>query len=387
MAIYSYEEINERVPIEEVLSLHGIYPNSKGWYSLRPEDDTPSAHIDKDRRFGNTIHDFGDSNTFNPITLTAYLRGIDVFEASQVLGEAFGLIPLNKGKSSPDTVSDWEWFKVGVHPDMASKNMSFFPEKYGEERTRAHAEKYRMSINELKRQEPAMYERIVRAKAVPFVIDLKNTYYQKIYEWYKFNKDFNLDISVDALLKNVDIAKLAEDLSRAENILKKAIKDTSIKYKVSVYNVKVDYYKVIQGKVSFEIGSDSYYEIKNSAEQDKVKPYYCLVSIDEYNKLMENGLDEMRFAAFQKGDSVNLAFLPADNERFLYRMRALRGKEIEYAQNKSAEQEVSKTQEKGEVSPLSKPDASLPNKQDVALSGKTDVVKEPNVKDTGAISY
>ena len=333
MAIYSFEEINERVPIEDVLSLHGIYPNSKGWYSLRPEDDTPSAHIDKNRRYGNTIHDFGDSNTFNPVTLTAYLRGIDIFEASQVLGEAFGLVPLNKGKSAPDVVSDWEWCKIGVQPDMASKNMDFFPEKYGEERTRVYADKYRMTINELKNQDVPMYERIVRSRAIPYVIDLKNTYYKKLYEWHKFNQDFNLDISIDALLNDKDIGELVNDLSRAENILKKAVKGTSITYKIGAYNIKADYYKVIEGKVSFEIGKDSHYDIKCAAYQDKVKPYYCLVTVDEFNKLMDNGLDNMRFSAFQKGDTVNLAFLPADSKRFGFLVKALRGKEIDVNRN------------------------------------------------------
>ena len=58
MAIYDFNTINTVIPIEDVLAFHGIQPNSKGWYRIRPEDDTPAAHIDK-ARIGNAIHDFG----------------------------------------------------------------------------------------------------------------------------------------------------------------------------------------------------------------------------------------------------------------------------------------------------------------------------------------
>ena len=79
MAIYDFNTINTVIPIEDVLAYHGIESNGKGWYRIRPEDDTPSAHIDK-AKIGNAIHDFGGGvvvgdrvkNTLNPISLTMY---------------------------------------------------------------------------------------------------------------------------------------------------------------------------------------------------------------------------------------------------------------------------------------------------------------------------
>lgn len=342
MATYSFEEINERVPIEDVLALHGIYPNSKGWYSLRSEDDTPSAHIDKNKRYGNTIHDFGVSNTFNPISLTMFLRDVDAYEASQILGETFGLTPISKNKTTSDVVSDWEWCKIGVQPDMASKNMDFFPEKYGEERTRTYAEKYRMSVNELRKEDSSVYERVVRSRAIPYVLDLKNSYYRALYSWNNLNKALNIESKIEDLIKNEEISELAKDLSLAEEILKKAIKRTSITFKTGVYNVKSDFYKVVEGKISFEIGKDSHYDIKCAAFQDKVKPYYCLVSLDDYNKLVENGLENMRFSAFQKGEEVNLVFLPTDSNRFLFLLKSLRGKEFNVNKDNVVVQDLSK---------------------------------------------
>ena len=77
MAIYDFNTINTVIPIEDVLAYHGIEFNGKGWYRIRPEDDTPSAHIDK-AKIGNAIHDFGGvvvvgdrvKNTLNPVLVT-----------------------------------------------------------------------------------------------------------------------------------------------------------------------------------------------------------------------------------------------------------------------------------------------------------------------------
>ncbi len=360
---YDFDTINREVPIEDVLAFHGIYPNSKGNYSIRPEDDTPSASIDKNRRFGNTIHDFGDNNTFNPISLTMYVQNVGAVEAARVLGDAFGIAPIRKDKSNPDVLSDWEWCKIGVQPDMASKNMDFFPEKYGTDRTREYAEKYRMPINELKKQDVPMYERIVRSRAIPYVLDLKNTYYSRLYNWDAFNKKCNLNPSMDSLYNDKEINGLAKDLSLAESILEKAIKGTSITFKTGAYNVKTDFYKVINGKISFEVGKDSHYDIKCAAYQDKVKPYYCLVPVDEYYKLVVNGLDNIRYAAFQKGNEVNLAFLPADSDQVKFLLKALRGKEIGLTQNLGVEQDKEKEPVSKHVQ-VDKPDFQKENEKE-----------------------
>ena len=150
MANYDFNTINTVIPIEDVLAYHGIHPNSKGWYRIRPEDDTPSAHIDK-VKIGNAIHDFGGGvivgdrvyNTLNPISLTMYLNNCDAVKASQILGEAFGIQPMNK-EYNGNGLSDLEWKELGIQPDMASKNMDFYPEKYGAEKTSLYAEKYRI---------------------------------------------------------------------------------------------------------------------------------------------------------------------------------------------------------------------------------------------------
>lgn len=352
-AVYDFKDINE-IPIEDVLAFHGIYPNAKGWYSIRPEDDTPSAHIDQKRRFGNTIHDFGetgaDSNTFSPITLTMYLRGLDAnvrenwTEAARILGEAFGVEPKYSEKDGKqvdrDTLSDWEWKKLDIHPDMASKNMTFDPERYGHERTRVYADNYRMSMNELRERsktdssDKGVYERILRSKGVAYVLELKNAYYARLHNHSTLQLP-DVENMAEVVASDVEFQEEAKALTAAEDVLMKAIKGTSIKYKPNrkPYDVLEDYYRVANGEVGFEIGKVSQYDIHAAAYQDKVKVFECLVSRDEYYKLMLNGLDNIQYAAKQKGDKIKISFMSTDSGRVNYLVRALRGIERDVTEN------------------------------------------------------
>lgn len=338
MAVYSFDKINEEVPIEQVLELHGIRPNSKGWYRIREDEKDASAHIDKNKRFGNTIHDFGLSNTFNPITLTAYLQGVTLFEASQILGKAFGISPINNDKEKDNVVSAWEWKTLQIYPDMASKNMDFDPEKYGVEKTAAYAEKYRISMDALKTEDPSMYERIIRSRAISYLKTLQNTYYSSLFNTYNMARTISADMDVVGyVVNNKEFRDMAKELSQAEAALIKAIDGTSIKYKSSSYNVETDLNKVVSGKISFEVGPESHYELKRAAFIDKAKVFYCLVSLAEYNKLLENGMGDIRHAAFQKGDDINICFTSNDSSRVHYLVKALCGKELEIGKNNAEE--------------------------------------------------
>ena len=342
-AVYDFKTINA-IPIEDVLAFLGILPNAKGWYSIRPEDDTPSAHIDERRRYGNTIHDFGDSNTFNPMQLTMYVYGLDSTlneswtEAARILGEGFGVAPMFSDKDGQpydrDKLSDWDWKKIGIQPDMASKNMTFDPEKYGHKRTRAYAESYRMPMNELREKsktspaDKGVYERILRSCGVAYVFELKNEYFSRLYSRHAVLSQMpDIDNVADIIAQDAEFIEMAKELTAAEDVLMRAIKGTGVKYKPNrkPYSVKEDYHTVVSGEVGFEIGELTQYDIQREAHLGKVKVFDCLVSQSDYSRLVANGLDNVHHAAKQKGDMVRLSFLSADAGRVNYLVRALRG--------------------------------------------------------------
>ena len=338
MANYDFNTINTVIPIEDVLSFFGIEPNAKGWYRLRPEDDTPSAHIDK-AKIGNAIHDFGAGvfvgdrvcNTLNPISLTMYLRNVDAVEASRILGQAFGIQPISKSHKEDDGLSDWEWRELGIQPDMASKNMDFYPEKYGVEKTQLYAEKYRMSMEKLRTDDIKMYVKILRSRAIPHLFNLRNEYYREMYSRFSLAKAVDSSYDVNKVLDDnmTEFSTLAKNLNQVENILYKAIKDTTIRFKTKVHNAAVDFSNIINGDLAFEIGDCHYTDIKEEAFKSKTTVCYSDVSLGEYHTLLNNGLDLFRVAAFQKGDIVKLAFLSSDASRFNYLIKALRGKAVD----------------------------------------------------------
>lgn len=319
------ERINSEVPIEDVLALHGINPVSRGKYRLREDDDTPSASVFKAK---NQIHDFGDNNSFNCCSFTAWFNDISYKEATAKLAESFGYeIPEHGKTETTDKLSNREWSMLDIQGDAASKNMVFFPEKYGHERTRLYAEKFRVPMSELKETDMATYERIVRSKGVAHVMELKNAYYAALYNEYLLQKTVGNDLASIDTSQNKQFFEDAKALSFAENVLMKAINGTSINYKPGQYNVERDFRKVINGDIQFEIGPRSQFDIQKAAYYDKAKPFYCLVSLDEYYKLLENGLENIQYAAKQKGSTVSLSFVSTDSSRVNFLVRALRGKE------------------------------------------------------------
>ncbi len=344
------ERINREVPIEEVLALYDIRPVSKGKYRLREDDDNPSASIFKAK---NQIHDFGDNNSFSCCSFVAWYTGVSYKEATAHLAAVFGFeIPVQGKTEKSDKLSDWEWSKINIYGDMASKNMDFNPEKYGVERTAVYAERYRIPMDQLKTDDPYMYERIIRSRAISHVVGMRNDYFSSLYASYIMAKNVGVEESaiVDVLANKKELIDTTLELSQAEYALIKAIRDTSIKYRSYKYDVESDLHKVIDGKISFEIGPESHYDIKCAAHRDKAKVFYCLVSLDEYNKLLENGLEDIHFAAYQKGNEVNICFSSNDSGRVNYLVKALRGKEQDNLKNSEVPSyKENVTSEKAEV--------------------------------------
>lgn len=349
MAVYNFDKINAEVPIEAVLEMHGISPQGKGsdksWYSIRSNEKEPSAHIDKNRRYGNTIHDFGVSNTFNPISLTIFLRDLDKKmskkeaqkEAARILGEAFGIEPdiSDNGKSNKDSsvVSDWEWKELLIYPDMASKNMVFFPDVYGDKQTKEYADKYRVSMNELKSKDIKMYESIIMSRGKGYVLELRNNYYSALYNWYNMRKELNIEFRPEELKNDAEISDYLKTLVTAERILIKALKDTSKNFTPGAYDVISDYKKVVNNEIPIEIGEHSCNDVKRAAKNSKTKVFSTEpISIDEFYKLIHNGLNNIMHAALKKGDNVVVFFVSTDSSKVNYLVQALRGKERNLAE-------------------------------------------------------
>lgn len=341
--IWDFNVLNEVIPIEDVLAMHGIYPE-RGKYRLRDDDDHASASINKGR-IGNKIHDFGMGNTFTPLTLTMFLNGVDAKDAAQILGEAFHIPPkisskdgeINKGK-----IFDFEWKTLGLYSDMVSKNIDLDLERYDWDKTKELAERYRMSMSELHAQtigqkDPAKvdmvdkrrYENIMRNKAVPYAFEKRDEYFRRMHDDYQLAKLVNSGMEIDKIFKihKDEYENMAMELAKIENVLRRALEGTTVKFLFRNYCPMDDFRKVINGEVPFEIGFTTQYEVGASAYRQKAKVFYTVFSLDEYHRLMDNGLEDLQVAARQKGEQVTISFVSTDASKVNYLVKALRGKE------------------------------------------------------------
>lgn len=342
--IYDFSTINREVPIEEVLALHGIFPE-KGKVRLRDDDDHPSAHVYKGT---NTVHDFGYHNTFNPLTLTMFLQGCDMKTASQILGEAFHITPKVTDREDVDSnkIPDYEWKMLGIYPDMVSKNIDFDLEKYGINSSMKLSNRYKISMEELRERvsgpkadsademDKRRYESILRSRAVPFAYEKRYEYFRRMHDDYQLAKTVSGDMETEKIFRihQDDYEALAKKLSQIETTMKKVLEGTSVKFKGRRYNPMEDFQEVVNGEVSFEIGLNSHYEVSRAAFLDKTKVFYCVVDMHEYYALLNNGLSDIRVAARQKGEQVTLSFVSTDAGKVNYLVKSLRGKEVYLAE-------------------------------------------------------
>lgn len=354
---WDFDTINQVVPIEEVLAMHGIQP-MRGKVRLRTDDDTPSAHVYKGN---NTVYDFGLHNSFNPLTLTMYLQGLnpgnreDWKKAAQILGETFHIPPKYTDKDNASGIAwiaDYEWKKIGIHPDMASKNIDFHLDRRGiTEKMMQIAQRYQMPMSELRElviapkdvskveaSDKGRYESILLGKAIPYAAEKRDEYFRRMYDDYeslnRLGKAMKSDMGLDKMyqMHQSDYAAMADELTAMEAVLKKAIEGTRVKYTFRNYYPERDFKDVVAGKIPFEIGPTSRYDVRDAAFWEKGVVFETVVLLDVYWRLMDNGLGNVQCAAKQMGDQVKLYFKSSDAGRMNYLVKTLRGKEDRLAE-------------------------------------------------------
>lgn len=314
---YDLEQIRS-IPIEDVCAAFGVDIYRKGRSKtcrLRVEK-TPSVHLYTNNSNGqDSFYDFGGNYGGDVICFVSHVLGSDWQTALEQLASTFGIEPVNNSEyQTRNELTNYQYEKIGIQGDLATKNLDFDLERYSFESAQKFADKYNMSVNELRSQYPDFYARkILMNRALPFVTNLRNNYYTALYNHYSLAK--SLHVSDPAKLSESFIErfdKLKNELSNAEKLLYRASKGTSLEDRISVraYNVEEDYRALINGEIAFQIGSVSYNDIKQEAFKREEVVHYRAISVKDYESLQANLLNEIPHAAFLKGDRVNLAFLP-----------------------------------------------------------------------------
>ncbi len=300
------------LPIVEVAQAFGIEVNRKGgsaWCRLRDER-TPSCKLYETT---NTWCDFGDGRRGgDTISLVAYVENISNDAAMQRLAERFGIAPIKNDPTQKPSLSYRQWEKIGIAGELATMNFNFDIDKYGVEKTAAFSEKFRMTVNELREQYPKVYENMLRYRAIPFVYDQRQEYYRCVWNRDSIHQVMGVDLTArsDAM---GELRLMAAGMNNVEHLMVTATKDTTIRYKPVAYDVTTDIQKIRSGEISFEVGNVRYFDLKNAVQQSGQKLAYINkpVTVRQY-AAQQNKLDAIEYAAFVKGDKVNIAVKPSD---------------------------------------------------------------------------
>lgn len=233
------------IPIPDVLARFGIGVNHAGFFAIRNEH-TPSA---KYYRNTNTYCDFGMHNDGGDVLkLYAVLAGLDMRDAIEKMAIDFGVLP-EEYNHDEIQLSDSQWQLIGLYGDMASKNMTFDFEHYSLSTNYRFAQKYHISMNELKKRDLRRYENIIVSRAIPYVERMKLILKQDLQEHYVF-QEFLYENEQHEEEIEAKFEREFEDVKRAEKILEIACKNClNVNYH-SKYESVTNEYEEIKARIT-----------------------------------------------------------------------------------------------------------------------------------------
>lgn len=319
-AFYNLEDLNS-ISILDVCEYFGVHVDKKGsscFCKLRNEK-TASCKLYLNNADGHdSFFDFGSSIGGNVIKFVSEYLNCDFQAAIEALANAFNIEPVNNADYyNRNELTDLEWKKIGVYGDLATKNFDFDLDKFSYESTLKYSEKYSMSVNQLRKDYPYKYAvDIIKKRAIPHVYSLRNNYYFHLHTCLSLQKSLlgHFDINHVPHKELEELKALCKDLTQAEVILKKALRGTDITYSFKEYNVLEDLKKIYYGEIAFEVGANSYAEVKYTSQRHGTDLRYRSVSMYEYLRLADYDINSVMHAAFVKNDTVNMAFLPEQSE-------------------------------------------------------------------------
>jgi len=314
---YDLDRIKE-IPILDVcrnmLHLDCEQKSGRTWCKTRPEK-TASTLLHEDK---NTFYDFGTQKHGDVVHLVSYVWNMDTKAAIRALAKAYDIQPQNaSAEYDPNELSMWEYEKIGLSGDSATKNFDFNHEHLSIERMYELSRQYDMPMNQLRKKHPKIYEKILRNKALPYICDLRNEYYLSVWTHHQMMKA----IGKPDLFYSPDHIALFDtqikDLQRAERILNRAIHKTEISpLPVRKYDVAEDFSLLSKGEIKPVLGPASYIDMKQAARKEGSTVKYKVFDYDSYVKTMLHYTDGLQYSAFLTAGRVVIGYLEKDEAQF-----------------------------------------------------------------------
>ena len=314
---YDLDKIKQ-IPIMDVcrnmLGLECVQRSGRTWCKARQERTASTLlHLDS-----NTFHDFGSNTHGDVIGLVSHSLGIDRKTAIEQLANAYHIEPENLRKDrDPNELTLWEYEQIGIAGDKATKNFDFDIERMPIERIQEISDKYWISMQDLRKQHPGTYEKILRQKALPFVRSLRNEYYLDLWSRYKTM----CSIGNPDLFFHADQHRHFDDqiqhLKTAERLLSRAVNGTSIRLRPTRdYDPAQDLDLLSKGEIKPVMGTAGYDELQNASKSNDSPVKYRTVDYDLYVRHMMNDTEDLFYSASLKAGRVIIGYLEKDMDQF-----------------------------------------------------------------------
>ena len=310
--IYDPDRLNE-IPILSVCTLLNIPIENKRTHRASckvRQERTPSTVLYLDT---NTFHDFGGGGAGGDvIAFYAYAAGVSQGEAMKALGQAFGIAPTDPRTGlDPNELSPFDWKRIGIQSDRATKNFIFNVERISPNRLWEISEQYNMPMNELRKKHPHTYERILKQTALPYVRAMRNTYYLNVYGLYHFYDIMGHPELFQDPDNQKDLLQEKDHLILAERTLSRAVHGTTITFhQGKSYEPNAVLRPLLRGEP--ELGTRSYKGMQTLARKHKCFIRYRTLALSEYQ---DTDFSAIPHTVFVKGDRVSVGFLPKDEEK------------------------------------------------------------------------
>lgn len=269
-----YIERLKAIPLVDILhEIYGIETHQHGGrhYCKIRDERTASCCIYPD----NTWYDFGGSVGGDTINLIETMEHCDRKAAIEKLGALYH-IDRGETRRDPSILMDYEWKKLGIEPDMVSKNLNInildapngkrsrFADinldPTNEEQIAAFREKYMVPINEFRQKDSPGYHRILREKAFYPLMEEKDRYLGMLHSEYQLAYEIDPKAALRITASNPERKKQAEGLGQKARLLRRAVDDISL---LRVPEFKLDPERdlrgILDGNTRYQVSKLPYY--------------------------------------------------------------------------------------------------------------------------------
>ena len=293
-----YIEQLKAIPLKNILEeIYGIELQKRGsrYYCKIRDEKTASCAIYPN----NTFYDFGGGEGGDTINLVEYMENCDRRTAMEKLSQLYHIDRKNQKRNRKELM-DYEWRKLGIAPDMVSKNLNInIVEHTGQwkrgtdinlnindtEQIKSFQKKYQIPLAEFRKNDSKAYHIFLRNKVYYPLMEEKDGYLSGLHSFYKLALEVcgNFQNAFQITCSNPRYKEWAAAISDKITLLKYAVDDISL---LKIPYIKLDpthnLEEILSGKQQYQISKMSYFELCNYAYMSRENLCKIRVPYDSY---------------------------------------------------------------------------------------------------------